>query len=264
MATRLKATIYGQTDVGLAREHNEDSILCDAELGLALLADGMGGHNAGEVASALAVDHIRNLLRERILGPDRDDNAPIDALVNDAVEHANTEIFTQSVEQVDCHGMGTTLAMAILNEGILTLAHVGDSRIYLLRDNTLEQVTSDHSLVQELVDNGYLSQEEARMSVSKNLITRALGIGEEVDVEVRDMEPRVDDLYLLCSDGLSDLVSEQEIHEILVDNRQDLQEIARQLISRANEKGGTDNISVILMELNEAFSDDNGLTDSVG
>ncbi|HEB58417.1 MAG TPA: Stp1/IreP family PP2C-type Ser/Thr phosphatase [Gammaproteobacteria bacterium] len=264
MATKLKATIYGQTDVGLAREHNEDSILCDNELGLAVLADGMGGHNAGEVASALAVDYIRNMLRERILGPERNEEDRIDEVVNDVVVHANSEIFTQSVEQVDCHGMGTTLAMALLKDGVLTLAHVGDSRIYRLRDNCLEQVTSDHSLVQELVDNGYLSQDEARMSVSKNLITRALGIGEEVDVDVRDMEPLADDLYLLCSDGLSDLVSEEEIHGILMENRQQLDEIARELISLANRKGGTDNISVILMELNEAFSDDNGITDSVG
>ncbi len=262
--TSYKAAFHGLTDVGLMREHNEDSILWDMDLGLALLADGMGGHNAGEVASALAVENIRTALRERLLSADGGSVEEYETVVRDAVTFANSCIFSQSQEQVECAGMGTTLALALLVDSKLIVAHVGDSRIYRLRSDELTQITSDHSLVQELVDGGYLTEEDARMSVSKNLITRALGIGEDVEVEVIDAEASLADVYLLCSDGLSDLVSDEEISSILLEHADDKKAAAKQLISLANEKGGSDNISVILVSIHEAFSDDNGVVDSVG
>jgi protein phosphatase len=257
----FKAAFAGLTDVGLMREHNEDSILWDTDLGLALLADGMGGHNAGEVASALAVEHIRRALRERLLSNDKETMAEYASVVRDAVEFANSYIFDQSQTQIECAGMGTTLALMLLVDSRVIVAHVGDSRIYRLRNNELTQITSDHSLVQELVNGGYLTEEDARLSVSKNLITRALGIGEEVEVEIMDDEAIVDDLYLLCSDGLSDLVADAEIKKILLDNADEKEAAAKQLISLANEKGGSDNISVVLVSIHEAFSDDNGISD---
>ena len=263
MAGYLKAAIHGLTDVGMSREHNEDSILWDNDLGLALLADGMGGHNAGEVASAMAVDHVRAALREKLLGSQDGECEECEAAVSNAIIFANQQIFDHSQQNLDCAGMGTTMALALLQGGGLIIAHVGDSRIYRFRDHELARVTSDHSLVQELVDNGYLSQEEARMSVSKNLITRALGIGVEVEVEVTKQLAEAGDLYLLCSDGLTDLVADEEIQGILA-NWNGMEVMAKELVSLANERGGTDNISVILMRLHEAFADDNGINDSVG
>ena len=264
MGGYLKAAIHGMTDVGLARDHNEDSILWDNDMGLALLADGMGGHNAGEVASAMAVDQVRAALRERLLGRQSGDECEeCESAVFNAVTFANQQIFDHSQQHLECAGMGTTMALALLQGDNLTLAHVGDSRIYRLRGGALQQITSDHSLVQELVDNGYLSQEEARLSVSKNLITRALGIGAEVEVEVSKQPVEVGDLYLLCSDGLTDLVADEEIQAILKKDDA-LDDIARGLVSLANERGGSDNISVILMHLHQAFADDNGINDSVG
>lgn len=260
----LKAAFHGLTDVGLMREHNEDSILWDTDLGMALLADGMGGHNAGEVASAMAVEQVRAALREAFLARDCEDKADCSEVVRQAIHTANQRIWDASQENAECAGMGTTLVLALLHDGDMVTAHVGDSRIYRLRDGVLEQITSDHSLVQELVDNGYLSQEEAKLSVSRNLITRALGIGAEVEVEVSQEPAQPGDLYLLCSDGLSDMVTDSEMGAILQEPDPDLDETARRLVDLANRKGGNDNISVILMTVREAFSDDKGLTDSVG
>lgn len=246
--------ISGQTDVGRMRDHNEDNIAWDAGLGLALLADGMGGHNAGEVASAIAVDVIRDAVVAAVgaLQTADDDASPdMTTLVREAIAKANSAILEHAEGQPQCAGMGTTVVMALFRGDSVTLAHVGDSRIYRLRGSELRQMTTDHSLVQELVENGYLTHEEARASANKNLITRALGIDTAVEADVRDEPVKPGDLFLLCSDGLSDLVPDEEIHTLLNvhDEGGILDDAVNALVDMANEKGGADNISVILIRV---------------
>jgi protein phosphatase len=256
----LKLAIHGVSDVGLSREHNEDCIRWDIDLGLVMLADGMGGHNAGEVASELAVTAIHDALLD-VLTPEMLETKVIkcEDAVRESVIYANEEIFEQAQERIECAGMGTTIALTLFHENLVTWAHVGDSRIYRLRNAELTQITQDHSLVQEMVDNGYLSQEEALISTSRNLITRALGIAPEVEVDVMTEELDEDDVFLLCSDGLTDLVTDAEILETMMEHRSDMEAAMKQLVDMANDKGGTDNISVILITLHEAFSDEKGL-----
>ena len=257
----LKLAIHGVTDVGLNREHNEDSIGWDAEMGLILLADGMGGHNAGEVASELAVTTIRDALHD-VLTPEivAADVVNFADAVREAVVYANEEIHEQAHERVDYAGMGTTLVLTLFHNGKVTYAHVGDSRIYRFRHNELVQITSDHSLVQEMVDSGYLSEEEALLSTNRNLITRALGIAPMVDVDIHTEDVENDDIYLLCSDGLTDLVEESDIVDILTQYQPNLGVAAQALVDMANERGGNDNISVILVTFHEAYSDQHGLS----
>ncbi len=263
IGSEVKLTINGISDVGRVREGNEDSIAWDARLGLIMLADGMGGHNAGEVASALAVETIKSALQD-VLAPEIQAADIIDYhdAVREAVTFANQEILEQAQMKPECAGMGTTLVMGLFRSNTVILAHVGDSRIYRYRHGGLEQMTSDHSLVQEMVDNGYLSQEEAQQSASKNLITRALGIAQEVEVDVREIPVQRDDIFLMCSDGLSDLVNDQDIGNVISEAIPNTQLAAQELVNLANQRGGTDNISVILVSMIEAFSDDRGLEPS--
>ncbi len=257
---RLKLVIHGVTDVGMNREHNEDSIGWDTGLGLVLLADGMGGHNAGEIASELAVTTIREALHDVLLPELVEANVINFAdAVREAVVYANEEIHLQAHQRIECAGMGTTLVMALFHDKKITYAHVGDSRIYRFRNGEVEQITSDHSLVQEMVDNGYLSEEEAMLSTNRNLITRALGIAPDVEVDVVTNDLEQDDVYLLCSDGLSDLVDEEDMQATLLQHQKGLHAAAQTLVDLANARGGTDNISVILVALNEAYSDDHGI-----
>lgn len=239
--------LYGMTDTGLRRGNNEDSIYiyCDAGEGLAIVADGMGGHNAGEVASALAVSTLREALVPAL---DEAAAAPtgLESRVRAAVERANQEIFEGAQQDPKCAGMGTTLAVAIFYPAGVLLTHVGDSRIYRLRGGTLEPLTADHSLVQELLDSGFLSPDEASRSQNRNMITRALGIADTVEIDFRTLATEPGDLYLLCSDGLTDLVAETDIEQLLVERGESLESAVPALIQRANERGGVDNISVIL------------------
>ena len=253
----LKIVINGMTDVGQNREHNEDAISWDTRLGLALLADGMGGHNAGEVASILAVDSIKTSLAD-VVTPEIVASGVVDyqEAVVDSISFANREINEQSLENPEYAGMGTTLVLVLFLNHSVIYAHVGDSRIYRLRKSKFKRLTSDHSLVQEMIDNGYLSDEEAQESTSRNLITRALGISEEVDVDVAEQDTEIGDIYLLCSDGLTDLVSDQEITDVLMKNRDDLELASTMLVDLANNKGGIDNISVVLAAVYKTYSDD--------
>lgn len=260
----IKIDAFGLTDVGQVRDHNEDSIDWDVERGLFILADGMGGHNAGEVASALAIESIKHALYD-VLTPEIIDSEIVDYndALYEAITYANTEIFEQALENAEYTGMGTTLVMSLMHNNKALIANVGDSRMYVNNGNVLTQLTTDHSLVQEMVDNGYLSEEEAYSAVSRNLITRALGISEEVEVDLIEHEIQIGDVFLLCSDGLSDLVLDSEISTILTDNEGSLDDAAKELVAAANAKGGKDNISVILMTMRVAFSDDNGYEGSV-
>jgi protein phosphatase len=240
--------IYGLTDEGLVREHNEDYISWSSESGLVILADGMGGHNAGEVASELAVTSIREALNE-VLSPEIKDSCGMDfkEVVHEAVVYANDEINQHAKEHPECSGMGTTIVMALFHNNSVILASVGDSRIYRFRKGELKQVTIDHSLVQEMVDNGYMSEEEALNSNNRNLITRALGIAEDVKVDVTEHETEKNDIYLLCSDGLSDMIDDELIFSTLVKSRQDLKRASEDLVELAKGHGGHDNVSVILV-----------------
>ncbi len=243
-----KLDIYGLTDEGLVRDHNEDYISWNPESGLVILADGMGGHNAGEVASELAVKSVTEALEE-VLSPDVIDACEMDfkEVVHDAVIFANDEINLHAKTHPECTGMGTTIVMTLFHNDKVILASVGDSRIYRFRKGELKQVTTDHSLVQEMIDNGYMSEEEAINSTNRNLITRALGIAEEVDVDVTEHSIEKKDIYLLCSDGLSDMITDDKIFSILVKSRQDLERATKDLVELAKEHGGHDNVSVILV-----------------
>ncbi len=239
--------IYGLTDEGLVRDHNEDYIAWYEDTGLVILADGMGGHNAGEVASELAVTSISDALEE-VLSPDIKDSCNMDfeEVVNEAVVFANEEINMHARAHPECSGMGTTIVMALFYNDRVICASVGDSRIYRFRKGELQQITTDHSLVQEMVDNGYMSEEEALNSTNRNLITRALGIAEEVKVDVREEKAEKGDIYLLCSDGLSDMISDEDIFSTLVKSRDNLKRATESLIDQAKKNGGHDNVSVIL------------------
>lgn len=262
-----KLVIYGVSDVGQMRDHNEDHIAWDKDLGLVIVADGMGGHNAGEVASEIAVNSIQEALRD-VLDPDMQvsHNIELRDAVREAICYANDEINREARENFAYNGMGTTIVMNLFHGDQIISAHVGDSRSYRLRDDKLEQLTTDHSLVQEMVDNGYLSEEEAQLSASRNLITRALGIAETVDVDVNEQQVAYGDIYIMCSDGLTDLVTDDEILTLLRDYRSEtngcnLEGATNALVALANDKGGKDNISVVMVCLQQAFSDANGLED---
>ena len=247
------------TDPGRVRDHNEDCIESRPDIGLYVLADGMGGYNAGEVASGMATSLISDGLQE-VWNPHdvermaRDEaKALSDKLIKEQVARANTAIFTTSQNNPECAGMGTTLVVCLFYDNFLTVAHIGDSRLYRLRGETLEQVTRDHSLLQEQLDSGLITPEEARLSQNKNLVTRALGIDPTVEAEVHVYETQKDDVYLLCSDGLSDMVEDDEIRLTLDTLRTNPNLTVQQLIQAANDHGGRDNISAMLIRVAEPF-----------
>ena len=240
-----KLVIEGLTDEGLVREHNEDYISWAPESGLVTLADGMGGHNAGEVASKLAVTSIVANLTDVLSSQNKD--LDFKKYVHKSVAFANHEINQHAKTHSECAGMGTTIVMALFQHKSVILASVGDSRIYRFRKGELKQLTTDHSLVQEMIDNGYMTKEESLESNNRNLITRALGIAEEIEIDVAEHETEKNDIYLFCSDGLSDMVSDKKIFSTLVKSRDDLVRASADLVSLAKKNGGHDNVSVILV-----------------
>jgi PPM family protein phosphatase len=248
------------SDVGQRRDHNEDAIASDAEIGLLVLADGMGGYKAGEVASEIAILTIVAELKEAMVGiePGQVDTATgmqaESHLVNDAVEKANESIYSVSQSQPQCAGMGTTLVVGLFTNNKLLVGHIGDSRMYRLRGAEFTQITEDHSLLQEQIKSGLITPEQAKLSNNKNLVTRALGIDPTVELELHEYDVRVGDLYLLCSDGLSDLVEDEDIHLTLKELSANLELAAHQLIQMANDNGGKDNISVILARVLKPFA----------
>lgn len=269
MSLRGKLKCVGETHTGRVREHNEDTIALDGDIGLLVLADGMGGYNAGEVASGIAVKTIMNLVRE---GVEREDLTAIDPstgltrrsiVLRDAIQRANKIIFQTAKTQPQCEGMGTTVVGALFHDNKVTLAHVGDSRIYRVRGDRIERVTLDHSLLQELVDRGFYSPEEAQRAANKNYVTRALGVEPTVEVEISEHEVHRGDRYLLCSDGLSDMVEDADIHLTINTFADNLATVAKQLIQLANDNGGRDNVSVVLAQVLESFPARRGLVDRV-
>ncbi len=247
------------SDTGRLRSRNEDATGEDLDIGVVVLADGMGGHQSGDVASALAVNAILRDLRLTIpaVSPGETDPATGYALqrlaVRQAIVRANQAIYTSADADPHLHGMGTTLVMAIFYNDVITVANVGDSRLYRYRDNRLEQVTVDHTLRQEMVDRGYCTPAEARASLNKNLVTRAVGTEETVTIDLLDHAVLPDDLYLLCSDGLSDMLEDREIQQAIERSATNLEAIAERLVSMANQNGGRDNITVILVRACKPF-----------
>lgn len=251
--------ISGRTDTGKVRSNNEDCFTEDAQIGLVVLADGMGGYKGGEVASSIAVKTVHEQLSAQIpaLEPgaieDRTGYSMESISVRNAILKANRLIYKTSQKEAKYQGMGTTLVAGVFYNNRIIMAHVGDSRMYRFRNNQLQQVTSDHTLLQELVDRGFYTLDEANASLNKNLVTRALGIEESVAVDVKEDIVFPGDIYLLCSDGLSDMLTDIEIQTILENHGANLDKAADLLIDLANRNGGKDNVSVMLARTRKTF-----------
>jgi protein phosphatase len=247
------------------RSHNEDSIAADAAMGLAVLADGMGGYNAGEVASGMATTVIatemqHSLAQHRPHDIDAASGRPFgQKLLLDQIAKANTSIYQAAQSQPQYSGMGTTLVASLFYNNGVTFAHIGDSRAYRLRKGEFVQITKDHSLLQEQIDSGMITPEQARYSHNKNLVTRALGIDPTVDADITQCDARPGDIYLLCSDGLNDMVPDEDIGMTLQALSANLKLAAQQLVQMANDNGGRDNVSVILVRVLRDYSAPRGL-----
>ncbi len=249
--------MVGLTDPGRVRNQNEDSIAQIPEAGLVVVADGMGGHQAGEVASKLAVDVITRHILGTLAEAGTTGNGAFEGkMIGDAIQLANRAIYELARQQSEYAGMGSTVVVAVFHGGKLWVGHVGDSRLYRFRGGLLEQVTLDHSVVQELVSRGLVTAEEARMSVNKNLVTRALGVDASVVPDIGEQTLNDDDIYLLCSDGLNDVLADGDIEMMLIEHGRNLEAAARRMMDIANERGGPDNISVILVRANRDFARD--------
>jgi len=251
--------VANRSDAGMVRAHNEDAVFADGA-GLVILADGMGGYNAGEVASGIAVTVIKEgLLPELIAGRDL---SKVDIhtglthaalLLQQQIAAANKGIYEAAQNRPECAGMGTTVVAAVFHGNRVSIAHIGDSRCYRLRGDRFEQLTRDHSLLQEQIDSGQITPDQARFSLNKNLVTRALGIEAIVPADISEYRVEADDIYLLCSDGLTDMVDADVLHGVVDEQRATLEVAATQLIELANQNGGRDNISVILARVPPGF-----------
>ena len=270
MTLKGKIETVTLTDTGLVRDHNEDAIGADLDIGLLVLADGMGGYNAGEVASGIAVKTTMDMVREAVA---REDRTEIDEgsgmlrqtiILRDAIARANKIIYQTSKTRPECEGMGTTIVACLFYDNTVSVAHVGDSRLYRLRNKRLTQVTQDHSLLRELVDRGFYSPEEAQRSLNRNYVTRALGIEPRVEVELHEEKAQVDDMYVLCSDGLSDMVDDEDIHLTISTFNANLNMVGQQLIRLTNDNGGRDNVSIAVARVLKPFGERKKLLQKLG
>ena len=241
MSHPFKFDVVGMTDTGQTRHHNEDSIGWDIDRNLIVLADGMGGHSAGDVASNMAVDGILQAYRL----PTSSTVSEVAGIV-ELIDHINGDIFRRAQENPDCARMGTTLVMACLVDRQVTVAHIGDSRVYRWRSGEIEQLTEDHSLVSQLIEQGAMSKDDAENSRYKHVITRALGAKPSCDADIKQYSAMVDDVYLMCSDGLSNKISDEVMSKTLDESDRDWRRAAQVLVDLANQAGGEDNISVVL------------------
>jgi len=242
----MRITSCGITDVGLKRGHNEDNYLINEELNLFVVADGMGGHAGGEYASAIAVNTVEEIVSSMAVGAE--DGTDPTELTRQKLSHAirlsGRRIFEKAREQTEFHGMGTTVVVVLVENGNAFVAHVGDSRVYLLRDGAIEQVTEDHSLIAEKIRHGLITPEEAKSHRMRNVITRSLGYQEDVEVDLTVRAIRRGDQYLLCSDGLSGHVDDEEMANLMLANSP--QNAARKLVILACDRGGDDNITTVI------------------
>lgn len=252
--------IVSQTSTGKVRSHNEDSMACDASCGLVVLADGMGGYNAGEVASSMAVSVVatevcRRLRRVAPIERDEETGEELGVLLlRDNIQKANASIFQAGQSQPQYTGMGTTIVAGLFYDNRVAVGHVGDSRMYRLRGGVLEAITRDHSILQEQLDSGMISVEDARHSTNKNLVTRAVGVGARMEPEIHVHNVLVGNIYLLCSDGLNDMLDDKVIQSTLNAMQSDLAFSAERLVQMANDRGGRDNISVVLVKVRDEFA----------
>lgn len=260
----LRARASGLSDVGVIRSHNEDCFDIDPENQVFVVADGMGGHSHGEIASRLAIDAIRDFV-ERTADQDATLPFEMDARlsrhgnrIRAAIRVAHERVLKAIRQDASLHGMGTTVVGLLLDNGSAAVAHVGDSRAYRLRDGRLELLTQDHTWVNEQVVAGFLSEEQARSHPLKNVVTRALGGDTEVDIDVREWPVEKGDLFLLCSDGLTTMLTDDEILARLRAGER-LEEISSRLVRDANARGGYDNVSVVLVRIEPSDAgDDDG------
>ena len=239
------------TDTGLVRQRNEDSLAIDAKRGIAVLADGMGGYNAGDVASNMAVTLLHKGVSARLSARSETN---LENILREEITKANLAIYEASLAQAKYAGMGTTLVLAVFQDNQMVVAHIGDSRLYRLRGGLLEQLTHDHSLFQEQVDHGVYSREELMLFHPKNLVTRALGVDLEVEADVSTYPTQIDDIYLLCSDGLTDMAGVDDIRDTIDLKRDNLKQAAQALVKLANDHGGRDNIAVVLAKVCKPYS----------
>lgn len=245
--------IVTRSDPGMLRSHNEDAVFGDADLGIVILADGMGGYNAGEVASGMATTLLGSNFAQIVPTSqpgvtEAGNELQAHRILLDQITDANSAIYNAAQSQPQYAGMGTTLVFGWFYDNCLSVAHIGDSRLYRLRGDQLAQLTKDHSLLQEQLDSGMISAEDARYSQNKNLVTRALGVEPVVEPEISDFEVIPGDIFLFCSDGLNDMVDDEEMSLTLQALGSNLTLAADQLVQMANDNGGRDNVSVILVK----------------
>ena len=250
MSFRVRAA--GLSDVGRTRAHNEDSFAFDLERGFFLVADGMGGHGNGEVASSLTIEAASDYLRqgeENLSGEASESNevSSVSRTLCSAIEAGHERVVRAVSEDEALTGMGTTVVGLMTGSHFVSVAHVGDSRAYLLRNSDFHLVTEDHTWVNEQVRAGYLSQDQARSHPLKSVVTRAIGGEHDVDVDVQEIEVESGDCFLLCSDGLTTMLTDEEIYSHLVEDKS-LEERCSALVQHANARGGVDNITVILLD----------------
>ncbi|KAF3998563.1 Stp1/IreP family PP2C-type Ser/Thr phosphatase [Glaciimonas immobilis] len=253
MSSTLRFEFYAKTDVGRVRPENEDAVAISESLQLAILADGMGGYNAGEVASNIAVttimDAVQQLLLENEYSHPDDQPAVRRLCLMQAVRKANTAIIESARQQPEYRGMGTTVVLAWFQEDCVSIAHVGDSRAYLIRNGEMRQLTRDHSVVQEQITAGLLKPEQAAIATNRNIITRAVGVAQQLKVDIDEHAIQAGDLFILCSDGLTDRLSSAQILVIINFADRDIATASDRLVEAANDNGGQDNISVILINV---------------
>ena len=250
---------------GMVRSHNEDSVFVDGEAGIAILADGMGGYNAGEVASGIAVNVVSNGMMPELKSGRELSKIDIGSglthgalLLQQQIAAANKGIYEAAQARPECAGMGTTIVAAVFCGNRVSIGHIGDSRCYRLRGEKFEQLTHDHSLLQEQIDSGQITAEQAKYSLNKNLVTRALGIEAIVPADISEYRLEPNDIYLLCSDGLTDMVDPEVVQGVVDEKRTELPQAAAELIDLANQNGGRDNISVILVRVPPEFLPSSG------
>jgi len=267
----LKTTTAGLTDTGLKRDGNEDSFATEESIGVFVVADGMGGHQAGEIASNVAVKVVLRNVRDWINKDISEDDIydfPDSTLskrgnyINSGIKLANRVIYEMSQVFTEYKGMGTTIVvLSVMGDSVIA-ANVGDSRIYLVREGSIEPLSKDHNMVAEQLEMGLITSEEAEVSPLRHVLTRNLGSVAEVEADVFEIEPRNNDRFLLCTDGLTDLVSDEKILEI-VKGGEDPEQICKQLVSEANDGGGNDNITVSLVMIDAMENKQKGLTNKV-
>lgn len=236
---------YAKTDVGMRRSMNQDSLYCSDEpvgsfRNLFIVADGMGGHRAGDTASRMCIENMISMIQGS------DQNTPV-TIFEEACAYANQKVYQAANSNPEYEGMGTTMVACTLQDNTLFVANIGDSRLYLLHDH-LQQITNDHSLVEEMVKIGNLTESEARIHPQKNIITRALGIDEEVQPDFFEIKVSPGDIILLCSDGLSNMVEDEDM-EYLIRHTDSLEQAGDALVKRANANGGSDNITAVLVQV---------------